>query len=1099
MVGARRTRGALFPAIGTPGFLDAIAADPRFAIHEQRAPRAPARTIEEFEEGARAACPSTSKSRSNPKQAHPTQQSQREFELSLQQSFVQYYLGHLTPYRSLLLFHKPGAGKTCAAITVALDHLRASRGNGAGKVLVLASSALQSNFRRQIFDDARFLAGDGMNGQCTRDAYLRMVPPPSGQSDTDGAAPESDRNDRNDRNGSDRNDRNGSDRNDRNAKEATLRRVARLIKTHFVMQGYEEFASTLEAMTDEEVASKYSNKLVVIDEAHNLRPSFGDKRTSVQVARLAAIGKNNRLLLLTATPMYDAAREIVYLLNLCRTNDGKPPIPAGPESDDPAVVGPASAGYVSYALSVDPLVFPARVVDGNTASYPSGRGAKKGFVDFYGKPFRGHTFHEGFRVVACPMSTQQRTAYEAAQQMHQRSDESDEEDGANGANVDDAAKSLLRSVQVSNIAFPGATQSAGRPGFTACIRGGPWAGGFSYAPNAGAFLAPAALPKWSAKLDAMARAIDAVKDGPVLAFSEYLYAGVLSLAIALEHRGWTREGGPPLLSPEAAALGGSIRVSTPGVKKKRYVLITGDYRFTPDLPAAVAIVNASSNTGDGAIDGAIDGVNVGVIAALVTSVAGEGVDFRGVREVHLMEPWYNASKLDQVVGRAVRACSHAHLPIEKRLVTVRYYAATVDGRRESSDLCMYRLAEGKAQHVADLEAALRAHAVDCALFKTAGDTVDPALTLRMIDARGETVEVRPGATGQAQALDGRCRASLTGPPPSGKRQSVVPFPEHLVPRAAREVKAALLERAKDREGGSTLADVLAAVTHRSDLPREVYFDALGRLVASDVVRFDDGVYSIKPQLAATRLRRRELLPEAPAAPLSPLSPIDPTEAFARAMDRLGGRNANEDGLEYEALKLSRAEASGAALRFLVDARPLTPLERRVRTALEKQGGTLVNNTFIDWAASPIEAWRRGGKGGRLEAASPPQAHIDAVRTGAVARLARWNADKVTYGFLTAQRPRRGVEGAAETVVALKLVRFTGRENRQTGFVCEQTSQFRAQDAVAEIEALGGKRNVRHDAKVTGRHSKRRLCDELGAALLRVGRLLTPLESVLAMG
>ena len=50
-------------------------------------------------------------------------------------------------------------------------------------------------------------------------------------------------------------------------------------------------------------------------------------------------------------------------------------------------------------------------------------------------------------------------------------------------------------------------------------------------------------------------------------------------------------------------------------------------------------------------------------------------------------------------------------------------------------------------------------------------------------------------------------------------------------------------------------------------------------------------------------------------------------------------------------------------------------------------------------------------------------------------------------------------------------------------------------AVAEIAALGQKALAANDK---GRHSKRRLCDELGAALLGAGRLLTPLESALAI-
>ena len=35
-----------------------------------------------------------------------------------------------------------------------------------------------------------------------------------------------------------------------------------------------------------------------------------------------------------------------------------------------------------------------------------------------------------------------------------------------------------------------------------------------------------------------------------------------------------------------------------------------------------------------------------------------------------MEPWYNLNRIEQIVGRAIRNCSHARLPLAKR---VKYY------------------------------------------------------------------------------------------------------------------------------------------------------------------------------------------------------------------------------------------------------------------------------------------------------------------------------------------------------------------------------------------------------------------------------------------
>jgi len=58
---------------------------------------------------------------------------------------------------------------------------------------------------------------------------------------------------------------------------------------------------------------------------------------------------------------------------------------------------------------------------------------------------------------------------------------------------------------------------------------------------------------------------------------------------------------------------------------------------------------------------------------LLSSSGGEGLDLKGVRQVQVLEPHFNKSKIDQVVGRARRFRSHAHLPEDQRHVDVEYY------------------------------------------------------------------------------------------------------------------------------------------------------------------------------------------------------------------------------------------------------------------------------------------------------------------------------------------------------------------------------------------------------------------------------------------
>jgi hypothetical protein len=55
----------------------------------------------------------------------------------------------------------------------------------------------------------------------------------------------------------------------------------------------------------------------------------------------------------------------------------------------------------------------------------------------------------------------------------------------------------------------------------------------------------------------------------------------------------------------------------------------------------------------------------------------EGVDFKNVRQVHLLDPWWNDSRMQQVIGRGVRFCSHKDLPPDKRVVDVFIHLASL--------------------------------------------------------------------------------------------------------------------------------------------------------------------------------------------------------------------------------------------------------------------------------------------------------------------------------------------------------------------------------------------------------------------------------------
>jgi superfamily II DNA or RNA helicase len=61
---------------------------------------------------------------------------------------------------------------------------------------------------------------------------------------------------------------------------------------------------------------------------------------------------------------------------------------------------------------------------------------------------------------------------------------------------------------------------------------------------------------------------------------------------------------------------------------------------------------------------------------LVSSAGGEGLDLQGTKLVQVLEPHFNNSKVEQVIGRGIRYRSHAHLPEKEREVAVERYFST---------------------------------------------------------------------------------------------------------------------------------------------------------------------------------------------------------------------------------------------------------------------------------------------------------------------------------------------------------------------------------------------------------------------------------------
>jgi hypothetical protein len=70
---------------------------------------------------------------------------------------------------------------------------------------------------------------------------------------------------------------------------------------------------------------------------------------------------------------------------------------------------------------------------------------------------------------------------------------------------------------------------------------------------------------------------------------------------------------------------------------------------------------------------------------MITSSGSEGINLRNTRYVHIMEPYWHPVRMEQVIGRARRICSHKDLPLKLQTVEVFVYLMVFTPEQLKSD------------------------------------------------------------------------------------------------------------------------------------------------------------------------------------------------------------------------------------------------------------------------------------------------------------------------------------------------------------------------------------------------------------------------------
>ena len=140
-----------------------------------------------------------------------------------------------------------------------------------------------------------------------------------------------------------------------------------------------------------------------------------------------------------------------------------------------------------------------------------------------------------------------------------------------------------------------------------------------------------------------------------------------------------------------------------------------------------------------------DNIRGKVVQILLTTKTGaEGIDLHNVRQVHIIEPYWNPVRLKQVMGRAVRVNSHKNLPKTERTVEIFTYIATItsvqkkadkqieiDSAGLSSDEVLFQISQNKLRVMETLLRLIKEASIDCSL--NAIETMDPDEPFTCVD------------------------------------------------------------------------------------------------------------------------------------------------------------------------------------------------------------------------------------------------------------------------------------------------------------------------------------------------------------------------------
>jgi len=146
-------------------------------------------------------------------------------------------------------------------------------------------------------------------------------------------------------------------------------------------------------------------------------------------------------------------------------------------------------------------------------------------------------------------------------------------------------------------------------------------------------------------------------EGPIVVYCKWVWYGILPMTKVLQLLGWkfwnTHDVENVHDTPKFAIW------STSALK---YMKIKNQVNYTSQL---LKTINRSDNAN-------------GKLCKVLFTTVEEGISLKRVCQLHVTSPWWNESLMEQVIGRADRFCAYTDLPLDKQYVDIYYHCSVLN-------------------------------------------------------------------------------------------------------------------------------------------------------------------------------------------------------------------------------------------------------------------------------------------------------------------------------------------------------------------------------------------------------------------------------------